>query len=100
MAIKNVYVYKGTPSDNPCATETLGPNDYQVIMDCPFMTIVDSTSTPTEYYGFALPGTITSAALWRIQRKTVSGSINTYDFADGNANFDNVWDNRVSLSYS
>jgi len=70
------------------------------IRDTPFKTIVDKTSSPTEYYGFANPGTATSSAYWKIMRKTVSGAIETFEFADGDANFDNVWDDRASLSYS
>jgi len=57
------------------------------------------------YVGDALPGTITSSATWRIKRITftVDGSGNTdsvTEWADGNSNRDNVWDNRASLSYS
>jgi len=70
------------------------------IKDISLKVIVDKTSSPTEYYGFATPGTATSASYWKIQRKTVSGSVTTYDFADGDTNFDNIWDNRGSLSYS
>ena len=50
------------------------------------------------YVGEALPGTATSAALWRVQRITVAN--NTILFADGNAKFDNIWDNYATLSYS
>lgn len=50
------------------------------------------------YSGDAAPGTATSAASWRIQRLTKADS--TLLWADGNANFDNVWDNYASLSYS
>ena len=93
------------------ATETtvVGGNNRQLfinsdgsitIRDTPFKTIVDKTNSPTEYFGSANPGTSTSAAFWKIMRKTVSGDVETYDFADGNANFDNVWDDRASLSYS
>lgn len=70
------------------------------IRDVALKTIVDKSSSPTEYYGSANPGTATSAAYWKILRKTVSGSIDTYEYADGDSNFDNVWDDRASLSYS
>lgn len=51
------------------------------------------------YLGYADPGTATSSASWKIKRIDVtSGAISTW--ADGNVLYDNVWDNRVSLSYS
>ncbi len=53
------------------------------------------------YRGDALPGTSTAGALWRVQRMTMQsdGDISIL-FADGNDDFDNIWDNRLSLSYS
>ena len=50
------------------------------------------------YIGNAVPGTATSSALWRIKRLT--NADNTIVWADGNANFDNIYDNRATLSYS
>ena len=55
----------------------------------------------TIYKAWAEPGTATSAATWRIQQtiSLANGNI-TKLFADGNLKFDNVYDDRVSLSYS
>ena len=51
------------------------------------------------YIGNAAIGSATSAAVWQIKRlDETSGLIKLW--ADGNANFDNIWDNRASLSYS
>lgn len=50
------------------------------------------------YIGEATAGTATSAASWRIKRLT--NADNTIIWADGNTNFDNIYDNRASLSYS
>ena len=54
------------------------------------------------YVGEAVPGTATSAASWRVTRTEFVGSDEDVVklFADGNANFDNIWDNRASLRYS
>lgn len=57
------------------------------------------------YKGEANPGSATSAAAWRIQLITITTDGGGNDdiavtWADGNANFDNIWDNRASLSYS
>lgn len=51
------------------------------------------------YIGKALIGTATSAASWQVQRiDATSGTVILW--ADGDADFDNVWDNYASLSYS
>lgn len=62
---------------------------------------VDDT-TGTIYQGWAEPGALTSAASWRIRRIVGSGTPEdtAITFADGNRSFDNVWNNRASLSYS
>lgn len=50
------------------------------------------------YLGYAVPGTATSAALWQIlEVDSTTGTIGLY--ADSNTNFDNVFDDRESLSY-
>lgn len=62
-------------------------------------TAVDSGDSNIEYVGEALPGTLTSASEWRILRvDSTSGTVTAY--ADGDIQFDNIWDNRESLSYS
>ena len=61
---------------------------------------VDLSDSSTWYKGWADVGTATSAASWRIQRITISSGTYSFDWADGDAEFDNVWDNRASLSYS
>lgn len=62
---------------------------------------IDAASETVAYKGDAVPGTVTSSASWRISRITTtsSGSI-TIEYADGNTDADNIWDNRASLSYS
>jgi hypothetical protein len=54
-----------------------------------------------EYVGWSTPGTATSAAAWRIMRLVYTGSdVIRVEWADGDGEFDNVWDDRASLSYS
>lgn len=62
---------------------------------------LDSVSSTEMYKGEAAVGSLTTSALWRIQ-KIIFGNDGdvTITWADGNANFDNIWDNRLSLSYS
>ena len=63
---------------------------------------IDPTVFPeVTYRGDALPGTTTSAAAWRVQRLTQQsdGDMEIL-FADGDDSYNNIWDNRLSLSYS
>lgn len=64
-------------------------------------TELDFVSELVFYTGKAVPGTVTSAALWRISKSTLGTDDDlTVIWADGDDNYDNVWDDRLSLSYS
>ena len=60
---------------------------------------IDDVDGSVFYAGQALPNTATSAASWQIQRITIGVDSIDAVFADGDTEFDNVWDNRASLSY-
>jgi hypothetical protein len=61
----------------------------------------DQVNDTLAYLGDAVVGSSMSSSVWRIQKLDfgATGSV-TITFADGNTNFDNVWNNRASLSYS
>lgn len=81
-------VYK----DGVIETQTTKDPELALILD-------DSTTANTVYICTALVGTLSSAAAWQVKKlDTSSGSTTTW--ADGNALFDNIADNRASLSYS
>lgn len=61
--------------------------------------LVDIASATVTYTCEAKPGTALSAAAWRIRRTTVSGSITLHEWA-GTGGFDQVANNRASLTYS
>ena len=61
---------------------------------------LDAVDPTVNYLGYAAVGAQTSAAVWQIKRLTLVGDSVTAEWADGNAEFDNIWDNRASLSYS
>lgn len=65
--------------------------DYDTMLD-------DTTTANMTYVGYAVPGSSTASAVWRIKRIDATTGL-AIRFADGNANFDNVWNNRASLSY-
>lgn len=59
----------------------------------------DKSANNKEYFGWAKIGIATSAAKWKIMRITYVGDDFTVEWADGNQLYDNVWDNRTSLTY-
>lgn len=61
---------------------------------------LDQNADGYTYSGKAAPGQGTSEPVWQIARFNASGNPFTYEWADGDNKFDNVWDNRTSLSYS
>lgn len=64
-----------------------------------YATRIDEASATVTYIGDAAIGSTAAQSVWRIKKiDSSSGTIIT--FADGNGNFDNVWNDRASLSYS
>ena len=58
-----------------------------------------------EYFGEAKPGTLDSDPAWRIYRyeyATIEGDLEVVGtrFAEGDTNFDKVWDDREDYEYS
>lgn len=52
------------------------------------------------YKGEAEPGSLFNQAVWRIRKLVISEDGDVSEkWADGNSNFDKVWDNRASLTY-
>ncbi len=115
----SVTVYNQPLPNYPVATETIGGENFQLVKlvqgdagstsaitnDTPlptasaaYATRIDEASATVSYVGKAALGSATSAAAWQIQKlDSTSGLIVTW--ADSNADFDNVWDNRASLTY-
>lgn len=89
-----MYVDQGqqSPASGPGSTEMASlATKYDQDADPPTLA----------YLGHAYPGTAGSVAQWRIQKLVFGGDGDvTITWADGNANFDNIWDDRASLSYT
>lgn len=62
--------------------------------------IVDEASATVTYIGKAEPGSLESAPVWQIKKITIVGTETIFTWADGNVSFDNIWDNRASLTYA
>lgn len=61
--------------------------------------VIDEASDSVTYFGFAPSGALTSDALWKIKKMTVTGAITKIEFANGAASYNNVFDDRASLNY-
>jgi hypothetical protein len=61
----------------------------------------DVVSSTVSYVGKAVPGVSSSSASWQIRKlvSDASGSLDIY-YANGSADYTNIWNNRTSLSYS
>jgi len=61
--------------------------------------IVDNTDPNKQYICKAACGSNEVASVWQIQRITISGSITTIEWADGDGLFDNIASDRATLEY-
>ena len=60
---------------------------------------VNSGDSNVTYVGKAAIGAATSGAVWQVKKiDATSGTVITW--ADTNDDYDNIWDNRESLSYA
>jgi len=78
---------------DPMGTAIQGQNDETA-------TRIDDAGGGVTYVGKAKPGTATSLPRWQIKRVTIVGADSTVEWADGNNEYDNIWDNRAALAYS
>lgn len=60
---------------------------------------IDTVSSTLTYIGEASVGANNSDAIWRIRKLETVGTVLSVQWADGDFQFDNVWDNRASLTY-
>ena len=88
-------------SDVFIQSKTVNVPATETDLEMPYNLQVDFVGTDTVYKGWADPGTPTSSALWRIQRITFVGTDEdvVIEWANGNGNFENIWDDHLSLSY-
>lgn len=73
---------------------------FKRVQEVDDLTLIDEVDSNTTYIGTAKYGSTGDQAVWRIRRVLVTGTVTEISFADGDDEFDNIWDNRVSLNYS
>jgi hypothetical protein len=62
--------------------------------------IVHQVNNNTTYQGYALPGSKTSDPVWAIQKAVTDKGTTSYLWAEGNKDFDKIWDKRMELNYA
>lgn len=62
--------------------------------------MVDDGGAGVVYKGYASVGTAQESAQWAIEKIMKVGDVDVHTWADGNKNFDNLWLERETLSYS
>lgn len=73
----------------------------QYQLDEPLDSLIDETNPDCVYIGWTdTIGGSTGAKIWRIKRIIKSGSITSIGFASSTTDFNQVWNNRASLTYS
>jgi hypothetical protein len=75
-----------------------GSGVTQVVESALYAIRIDEVSNVVTYIGKAEVGSVTGSAVWQISKlDATSGVVITW--ADGDTNFNNIWDNRAILSY-
>ncbi len=62
--------------------------------------LVDEVNSTLSYLGKALPGSATSSPVWQIKKITITGTVTAIKLANGSSGFNQVWDDRASLTYT
>lgn len=60
---------------------------------------VDDASTTITYVGEAPLNSLESSAVWRIKKLETIGTVFKVTWANGSQAFNNVWDDRLTLTY-
>lgn len=82
----------------PSTMKVTNPDGTAINDEIDYATRLDDTADPILYIGKAPVGSSTSSAVWQIAKlDTSSGLIKTWA---GSAGFSQVWDDRISLTYS
>lgn len=80
--------------------DALGPVDVEVIGSSDYLVKIDEVSASVSYLGKASIGSADGAAVWQIQKLETIGTVLTIAWADGDVLFNNIWNDRASISYS
>lgn len=110
MARESASPVRAYDGDTELSAEVLGQDPSPVAAGQVVRTIQSAYGVELDYdgsgnviyFGLAVPGSLTSAAVWQIRKFNYSGGGNLLAvlWANGVKTFNSVWDNRTGLSYS
>ena len=60
---------------------------------------VDEVSPTLTYLGYAPVASSPADAVWKIKRVQVIGTETIFSYADGDKNFNNIWNDRATITY-
>jgi hypothetical protein len=100
IEIGAVEIKDGTTDTRGVVTSD-GVNNAQVVMNSDYVVNLstDSGDVNVTYVGKATVGATTASASWQIKQLDETTDL-VMTYADGDNSYDNVWNNRESLSYS
>lgn len=78
------------------------PKEFEKLWLSQWKIRIEYSDSNAIYVGEAKPGIGTDETGWRIKKITydVNDNPTQINWADGNTNFDNIWDNRTTYTYS
>ena len=94
--VEELYIGASTGPPGPAGADGADGNDLEEEM---YDLEIDESVPGVTYIGQALPGSATSSAVWRIRKITEITGGTSVDWAGGTSLFDQVWDDRLSLTY-
>lgn len=80
--------------------DSYGPVEVTDGSSSDYVVKIDEVSASVTYIGRAAIGSAEAAAVWQIQKLDKVTTVLTIGWADGDTLFNNIWNNRASLSYS
>ena len=73
---------------------------FKGVQEIPNKFIMDETDGTVFYFGEANHAALTSQAVWRISKLSITGTVTTIYYASGTDKFDKEWDERSNYNYS
>lgn len=97
----HIAIINSSTGKRNIATETKQDEIITLLIDNKKLIVDDITTTDVTYVGKATIGTAEDAALWQIKKIDETTGISKILWADGDTNYDNIWDNRaITIVYS
>lgn len=99
LAVRNDAQIARTSANSDYSSIAVDDVGRPIVASAAYSTRIDEASSTVTYLGNSLCGTATSAAAWQIKKIDSTSGV-AITFADGDPQFNNIWDDRASLTYS